>query len=55
MNTDEERKCIIKVAIVRVMKIYKILKHQELITEVMNQVALRFIPQIKIIKVCIET
>lgn len=31
------------------MKIYKILKHQELITEVMNQVALRFTPQIKII------
>ncbi|XP_039546576.1 cullin-2-like [Pimephales promelas] len=51
---DEDRKMYLQAAIVRIMKARKILRHNALIQEVINQSKARFSPSISMIKKCIE-
>ncbi|KAJ8396093.1 hypothetical protein AAFF_G00021660 [Aldrovandia affinis] len=51
---DEDRKMYLQAAIVRIMKARKVLRHNMLIQEVINQSKARFNPSISMIKKCIE-
>jgi len=53
-SVDEERRYLIQAAIIRIMKTKKQLAHQELVGQVMEQLAARFKADSRTIKKCID-
>ncbi|XP_028290220.1 cullin-2-like isoform X2 [Gouania willdenowi] len=51
---DDDRKMYLQAAVVRIMKARKVLQHNPLIQEVINQSKARFNPSVSMIKKCIE-
>lgn len=54
-SVDEDRKLYLQAAVVRIVKARKVIKHNSLIEEVIQQSANRFTPNIQMIKKCIES
>ena len=51
---DKERKHMIEAVIVKIMKVRKTLKHDQLLTEVLDQVKTRFHPSVVMVRECIQ-
>ena len=54
-NVEQQRKFFIQASIVRIMKSQKVIHHDLLVEDVIQQCSSRFVPSIPMIKMCMET